>query len=61
MLEQFQKGLIKNRVSGAIENTKTTVNNIVSTMKTGSPRVIEIPKQHAAKFRDLNQPLRVWK
>jgi hypothetical protein len=52
---------IKSRITGAVDNTKSTVNDLISTAKTGSPRLIEIPKQHAAKFRDLNQPLKFWK
>ncbi len=52
---------IKNRITGAIDNTKNTVNSLINTAKTGSPKLIEIPKQHAAKFRDMNQPLRFWK
>jgi len=48
---------VKSRITGGVDNTKNTLNNIVSTVKTGSPAIIDIPKTHRARFARLNREL----
>jgi len=48
---------IKSRITGGVENTKSTLESIVSTVKTGSPAIIDIPKAHRARFARMNREL----
>lgn len=48
---------VKDRVTGAVENTKNTVQKAGSRIKTGSPSIVETVKGHVSKFTQMNRSL----
>lgn len=48
---------VKDRVTGAVDNTRGTIENIMNRVKTGKPNIIDIPQQHVSKFAEMNRRL----
>ena len=48
---------VKERITGAVDNTRSTLENVVSRVKTGKPNILEIPTKHVARFAELNRNL----
>lgn len=48
---------VRDRVTGAVENTRNTLQNAGSRIKTGSPSIVETMKGHVSKFTQMNRSL----
>jgi len=48
---------LKGRLTGGVENTRGTFNNILSRIRTGQPNIIDIPTKHVEKFARMNREL----
>jgi len=55
MMDMLPK--LKGRLTGGVENTRGTFNNILSRIRTGQPNIIDIPTKHVEKFARMNREL----
>jgi hypothetical protein len=48
---------VKDRLTGAVENTRGTIQKAGARIKSGSPSLIETAKGHVGKFTQMNRSL----
>lgn len=50
-------GKVRDRLTGAVDNTKSTLQKTGSRIKSGSPSLIETAKGHVSRFTSMNRSL----
>lgn len=48
---------VRDRVTGAVDNTKSTIQKAGGRIKTGSPSIVDTVKGHVSKFTQMNRNL----
>lgn len=48
---------VKDRLTGAVENTRSTIQKTGSRIKSGSPALIDTAKGHILRFASMNRSL----